>query len=150
MTVGGQDKPNMILSPKDLWMEQDNNTNLFRLTDWSLEFRNKSDPREGIWMKVVMKRIILSEMMTSFLPSLLLLLITFATTFFKSFFFEAALSVNLTIMLVMTTIFVSVMEQMPMTSYPKMIDIWLIICQLVPFIEVKTHNIYLRIQIYHN
>ena len=136
MTVGGQDKPTMILSPKDLWMKQDNNTNLFRLTDWSLEFRNKSDPSEGIWMRVVMKRIILSEMMTSFLPSLLLLLITFATTFFKSFFFEAALTVNLTNMLVMTTIFTSVMEKLPLTSNLKMIDIWLIFCQLVPFAEV--------------
>ena len=43
-------------------------------------------------------------MMTTYFPSLLLIAITFATTFFKPFFFEAALSVNLTTMLVMTTI----------------------------------------------
>ena len=75
-------------------------------------------------------------MMTTYFPSLLLIAITFATTFFKPFFFEAALSVNLTTMLVMTTIFISVMEKLPLTSYPKMIDVWLIICQLVPFSEV--------------
>ena len=62
--------------------------------------------------------------------------ITFATTFFKPFFFEAALSVNLTTMLVMTTIFISKMEQLPPTSDTKMIDYWLIFCQLVPFAEV--------------
>ena len=39
-------------------------------------------------------------------------------------------------MLVMTTIFTSVMEKLPLTSYPKMIDFWLIFCQLVPFAEV--------------
>ena len=39
-------------------------------------------------------------------------------------------------MLVMTTIFISVMEKLPLTSYPKMIDFWLIFCQLVPFAEV--------------
>ena len=87
-------------------------------------------------MVVVMKRKITSEMMTTFFPSLLLTAITFATTFFKPFFFEAALSVNLTTMLVMTTIFISKMEGLPPTSDIKMIDIWLILCQMVPFAEV--------------
>ena len=87
-------------------------------------------------MVVVMKRKITSEMMTTYFPSLLLTAITFATTFFKPFFFEAALSVNLTTMLVMTTIFISKMEGLPPTSDIKMIDIWLILCQMVPFVEV--------------
>ena len=85
---------------------------------------------------ITLKRKIMSEMMTTYFPSLLLMMITFATTFFKPFFFEAALTVKLTNMLVNTTIFISVMEKLPLTSYPKMIDIWLIICQLVPFSEV--------------
>merc|ERR1719203_2280880 len=87
-------------------------------------------------MTIVLKRRIMSEMLTTFLPSFLLLMITFATTFFKPFFFEAALSVNLTTMLVMTTIFISVMEKLPPTSDIKMIDIWLVLCQMVPFAEV--------------
>ena len=74
--------------------------------------------------------------MTTYFPTLLLTAITFATTFFKPFFFEAALSVNLTTMLVMTTIFISKMEGLPPTSEIKMIDLWLVLCQLVPFIEV--------------
>ena len=117
-------------------MEQDQDMTLFELNKWSLSFRNETDPAEGIWMTVVLKRKVLSEMLSTFLPSLLLLMITFATTFFKPFFFEAALTVNLTNMLVMTTIFISVMEKIPLTSYPKMIDYWLIFCQLVPFSEV--------------
>ena len=87
-------------------------------------------------MSIVMKRKITSEMMTTYFPSLLLTLITFATTFFKPFFFEAALSVNLTTMLVMTTIFISKMESLPPTSDIRMIDIWLVFCQIVPFAEV--------------
>ena len=70
------------------------------------------------------------------MPSALLIAITFATTFFKPFFFDAALSVNLTTMLVMTTIFISKMESLPSTSDIKMIDIWLVLCQIVPFAEV--------------
>ena len=50
--------------------------------------------------------------------------------------FQAALTVNLTTMLVMTTIFISKMDGLPPTSAIKMIDIWLVMCQLVPFCEV--------------
>ena len=89
-----------------------------------------------ISMQIVLKRKVMSEMMTTYFPSALLMLITFATTFFKPFFFEAALSVNLTTMLVMTTIFISKMESLPPTSATKMIDYFLILCQLVPFAEV--------------
>ena len=39
-------------------------------------------------------------------------------------------------MLVMTTIFISKMEGLPPTSATKMIDYWLILCQLVPFVQV--------------
>ena len=136
MAVGKLDRPLMRLIPKELFMEQEADMTLFKLTHWNLNFRNGIDPAEGIWMTLVLKRKMMSEMMSTFLPSLLLLMITFATTFFKPFFFEAALTVNLTNMLVMTTIFISVMEKLPLTSYPKMIDYWLIFCQLVPFSEV--------------
>merc|ERR1712013_228164 len=92
--------------------------------------------KRGISMVVILKRKITSEMMTTYFPTLLLTAITFATTFFKPFFFEAALSVNLTTMLVMTTIFISKMESLPPTSDIKMLDFWLIFCQIIPFAEV--------------
>merc|ERR1719500_2331416 len=115
-------------------MVQQADMNLFVITEHRL--LNMSHPQKGISIQVFLKRKIMSEMLTTYLPSFLLLMITFATTFFKPFFFEAALTVNLTNMLVMTTIFISVMEKLPLTSYPKMIDSWLIFCQLVPFVEV--------------
>ena len=57
-------------------------------------------------MRVVFKRRLTNELLTTYLPSFLLLLITYATTFFKPFYFEAALTVNLTVMLVITTLFI--------------------------------------------
>ena len=39
-------------------------------------------------------------------------------------------------MLVLTTMFISVSNNLPKTSYVKMIDIWLIFCLVVPFLEV--------------
>merc|ERR1719318_1344686 len=87
-------------------------------------------------MEIVFKRRLTNELLTTYLPTFLLLGITYSTTFFKPFFFEAALTVNLTVMLVITTLFISVMEKLPPTSYVRMVDIWLIFGQLIPFIEV--------------
>ena len=126
----------MKLIPKELNMFENVDLTLFFIERWNLDFKNKAKPRDGIWMTMSLKRKIMSEMMTTYLPSFLLMMITYATTFFKPVYFEAALTVNLTNMLVMTTIFISVMERLPTTSYLKMIDYWLIFCQLVPFTEV--------------
>ena len=136
ITTSHHDKAIITMIPKNLHMEQDVDMTLFHMDYWKLDFRNRSAPQEGVSMTIVLRRKILSEMMGTYLPSLLLMMITFATTLFKPFFFEAALSVNLTTMLVMTTIFISKMESLPPTSATKMIDYWLILCQLVPFTEV--------------
>ena len=101
---------------------------MFTITNLRLEER-----REKVHMVISLKRKIQTEMLTTYLPTLLLLITTYATTFFKPIYFEASLTVNLTIMLVMTTIFTSKIEELPPTSDTKMIDIWLIFCLLVPF-----------------
>ena len=134
MTLSSFARETVELFPGILEMNQNPEMTLFRITNWNLV--HSDNVEGGIHMVMFLKRKIMSEMMTTYFPSLLLLMITFATTFFKPFFFEAALTVNLTNMLVMTTIFISVMEKLPHTSYPKLIDYWLIFCQLVPFAEV--------------
>ena len=87
-------------------------------------------------MQLTLKRRIVNEMPTTYLPSVILILITYATTFFKPYYFEAAMTGNLTTMLVTTTIFVAVMDKLPATAYIKFVDIWLILGQLIPFTEV--------------
>ena len=90
--------------PDQIAMKQYLDMTMFEITSWNLNYNENCD---GIRVLIVMKRKFQSEIMTTYFPSFLLLAITFATTFFKPFFFEAALSVNLTTMLVMTTIFIS-------------------------------------------
>ena len=87
-------------------------------------------------MQLIFKRRLTSEALTTFFPSILLIAITYATTFLKPVFFEAALTVNLTVMLVITTLFISVVDKMAPTSYIKWMEIWLIFAQMVPFTEV--------------
>ena len=115
-----------------MWMNETLDMTLFIIKRWDLTTVENG----GVRMTIVLKRKIMNEMMVTYLPSVLLILITYSTTFFKPYFFEAALSVNLTTMLVMTTIFMTVMQMLPATAYVKMIDIFLIFGQLYPFSEV--------------
>ena len=106
---------------------------MFTATDLKLvkkEFGNM------VYMALKLKRKVATELLTTYLPTILLLLITFVTTFFDKSLFSDTIAVNLTIMLVMTTIFTSKIEELPPTSDMKMIDIWLIACLIVPFLEV--------------
>ena len=136
MTVDNLNIDMVRLLPGSLQMKETLDMTLFVIRNWTLTTRNDSDLGAGVRMKVVLKRKITNELMTTYLPSVLLITITRATTFFKPFYFEAALSVNLTTMLVLTTIFIGVMQGLPTTAYIKMIDLWLIFAQMIPFTEV--------------
>ena len=136
MIVGTLDLKTVALKYDHLWLKQAKDMTLFQITYKQLSYINRTNPEQGLRMLIVLKRKIMTEIMTTFFPSVLLTLITFATTLFKPIYFEASLSVNLTTMLVMTTIFISKMEGLPPTSATKLIDYWLILCQLVPFAQV--------------
>ena len=117
-------------------MKERTTLTMYVITKWTLEYQNNQSPEEGIQMKIILKRRIINELLTSYLPSVLLILLSYSTTFFRPFYFEASVTVNLTTMLVMTTIFIAVMDKLPSTAYIKMIDIWLIFGQLIPFARV--------------
>ena len=121
------DKDNKAKDFKQLEFD-DKDLIMFTITDLKLEKRE-----EEVHMVINLKRKIQTEMLTTYLPTLLLLAISYSTIYYKTVYFEASLTVNLTIMLVMTTIFTSKIEELPPTSDTKMIDIWLIFCLLVPF-----------------
>ena len=108
--------------------ERDTDMTMFTMTNLELV-----KMKEQVHMVIYLKRKIQMELLTTYFPTLLLLTISYATTFFKPAYFEASLSVNLTIMLVMTTIFTTKIAELPPTSDMKMLDIWLIFCLIVPF-----------------
>ena len=116
MAMGSLDRDTVNLVPGQLIMEESQDMPIFFMTNWRLKKHRFDSRKNGLRLVIIMKRKIISEMMTTYLPSTLLVAITFATTFFKPFFFEAALSVNLTTMLVMTTIFTIKIEELPPTS----------------------------------
>ena len=62
----------------------------------------------AVRVQVVLGRQILSEVMNTFVPTILLNLISHSTNFYKEAFFESVIAINLTSMLVLVALFVSV------------------------------------------
>ena len=81
-------------------------------------------------------RRLLSIILTVFVPTLILNIVGHCSNYFKEFFFEAVISVNVTAMLVLTTMFINVSNNLPKTSYIKMIDVWLLFNLVKPFNDI--------------
>ena len=105
----------MEIRPHLITMESETVLTQYLITNWTLAYNNASNVDSGIQMTIVLKRRILNAILTVYLPTILVLIIVYATNFFKDFFFEAIVTVNLTSLLVLTTLFISVSGALPQT-----------------------------------
>ena len=105
-----------------------------------LEKNSTENSTREVSVELIFGRRLLSVITTVYTPTILLNLIGHITHYFKPFFFESALSVNLTVMLVLTSMLISVVESLPRTAYMKMVEVWLIFNLLLPFTDVFLHT----------
>lgn len=85
-------------------------------------------------------------MVTVFIPTTLINIISFATFFFKWFDFQNRVMVSLTSLLVLSTLFSQTSDNLPKTSYFKVIDIWFFSSIVFTFLTIITHTI---VEYYH-
>ena len=99
-----------------------------------------------LYVDIYLGRRLLSIILTVFAPTVILNLVGHASNYFREFFFEAVISVNVTAMLVLTTMFINISNNLPKTAYIKMIDVWLLFNLIKPFndILVTTYMDYLK------
>ena len=74
------------------------------------------------------------HIVTTYFPTFCLLIIVEVLLFVPEGHFETIITVSLTTMLVMYTLYQSILGTLPQTSYLKLIDIWLIACLTLPFL----------------
>ena len=67
MITAELDNPMLTLFPKELLMQQNSDMTLYNMVYWSVRYRNETSPDEGIWMTIVLRRKITSEMLTTYL-----------------------------------------------------------------------------------
>ena len=139
MVMAGSAAKFIDLLPGNLLYSGRKDLSQYYVMDFQIKTANIKN-KDGVKVSIKLGRKLLGDILTVYVPTILLNTIGHSTNYFKSFFFEAVVSVNLTCMLVLVTMFISVSESLPKTSYIKMVDYWLIFTLLLPFFEVLLHT----------
>ena len=76
------------------------------LTEYNIKrIELKKENESTLKVEIIIRRRLLSLILTTFLPTILLNIIGHMSNYFKEFFFEGLMSLNVTVMLVLTTLF---------------------------------------------
>ena len=65
------------------------------------------------FLQVTIQRRLLSIVLTTFLPTLIVNIVGHMSNYFKEFFFEGLISTNVTVLLVITTLFIRLVFRVP-------------------------------------
>ena len=117
-------KPNDIssefvkLTPKSVAYSGREELKQYRVTGTRIFSENDPDDSKNTFVVVefVLIRRLQNIMLTVFLPTLILVVISFVSTLFQTEYFDTIVGVNLTVMLVLVTMFISVSNNLPNTS----------------------------------
>ena len=103
-----------------------------------LEYTNTTSPKTRIGVEITLCRKLSYYNVNIYIPTLCLILIAGFTLFIDFSHFEVNIMIALTSMLVTYTLYQSISEYLPHTSYMKMIDIWLFSGLILPFFIIAT------------
>ena len=110
------------------------------------EFNDQTD-RRSILITMVLKRNITSVFLVTFLPTILINLINQATNYMTvTDRYSLIITVNITCMMVLASIYLSVSSSLPTTSDIKPIEVWLLFNLAYPFITILV-NVVLQVRI---
>ena len=123
-------RDNVELVPDTMELLTDTELTQYYIQTWSLDYNHVDSPSNGLKMEIVFKRRLTNELLTTYLPSFLLVLMCYATSFFKPIYFEAAVTVNLSILLVTTTLFIRSLLTLQSRSLK---------CQIKWFVDSNLH-----------
>ena len=101
-----------------------------------LEFDNTSSTQTMVEVRIILCRKLSYHVSNIYIPTLCLIMIAGFTLFIDFSHFEVSIMIALTSMLVTYTLYQSISEYLPHTSYMKMIDIWLLGGLIFPFIII--------------
>ena len=85
LAVGHQYMDTVEMVPRKIKMRGRTLLPQYVLQKWDLEYNNKTCPSQGLHVRIVLSRRIVSELLTTYLPTLLLILIVHMTNYFKVF-----------------------------------------------------------------
>ena len=104
--------------------------------------------KKGIQVSIQLDRDIVNIILSTYLPPLLMIIINQISNHFgNEAYFDTIITVNLTCMMVISALYISISSSLPITTTIKMVDIWLLFSLVYPFLVVLINSYmhYLRI-----
>ncbi len=136
LALMGPDREASMLIPKDVKYVGPVDLLQYYVIELSSDTATLFPDIRVVEIDIVFGRRVLTVLLTSYVPTLMTCLMSLATYYFDIRHFEASVCVNVTAMLALTTMYIGITDALPRTSYLKFIDIWLVFCLCVPFLEV--------------
>ena len=101
-----------------------------------LEYDNDTSSKITAGVEITLCRKLSYHIVNIYMPTLCLIMISGITLFIDFSHFEVNIMIALTSMLVTYTLYQSISQYLPHTSYMKMVDIWLLGGLLFPFVII--------------
>ena len=101
-----------------------------------VEYNNDTLPKLINGVEIILCRKLSYHIVETYIPTFALIMIAGYTLFIDFRHFEVTIMIALTSMLVLYTLYQSISQHLPHTSYMKMIDIWLLGGLIFPFIII--------------
>jgi hypothetical protein len=109
----------------------------YTVKDISLHNKSFIGGTSGIQVRIQLGRDFRSIFCVTYLPTILMNIINQSTNYLEnSQFLEAIITVNITCMMVLAALYISVSSSLPTTAKIKYIDIWLLFSLIFPFIII--------------
>ena len=118
----------------------------YELQHWNIRRGKVIEDNVGLTFTVKLRRDLVNIFMVTYLPAFLMTMINQATNYISSpDKYELIITVNITCMMVLASIYLSVSNSLPSTAEIKPVEIWLLFSLLYPVLIVMV-NILIQVQ----
>ena len=116
---------------------------------WSIEKGLVTEKRVGLTLTVQLGRDMFSIILVTFVPTMLMNIINQATNYVRGpDKYQLIITVNITCMMVLASVYLSVSTSLPATASIKPVEVWLLFNLAYPFMVIIV-NIFLQVQTHY-
>ena len=146
--LSGEMKKNVKLTPSSpVGYFGPSSVGQYSVKRWAIETTSLKEGINGVKVTVELNRDLYSIIMITYLPTIVMNLVNQATNYTKNNF-DLVMTVNITCMMVLASIYVSVSSSLPLTAAMKVIDSWLLFNLFYPAMVI-TVNIFIQVNGHH-
>ena len=146
--ISGTENNSTILTKELLINKGPSTVGQYNVKGWKFEQLPQGEERQGLRLSVELDRNLGSIFLITYLPTILMNLINQAINY-SDHTYELLITVNITCMMVLASVYISVSSSLPVTAEIKYVEIWLLFNLAYPVLVILV-NIVLKVKQIYN